>query len=151
MHFDLVDFFPYQVRLFASRVGDVVAHVYTKEYGLSVSEWRALSILGSADGLSANEVVARSSMDKVNVSRAVQSLRKRNLVKRDIDGADRRKSVLRLTQEGRDIYNKIVPLVIDADKQLTATLSSDEKHQLTVLMQKVQQQAKQILKDQNPT
>lgn len=147
MHdFDLRDFFPYRVRVFATAVSAAVTRVYTERHGLAVSEWRTMAILGSNRALSAKEIVEKSSMDKVNVSRAVQSLRKKGLLKRDIDGDDRRRAVLRLTEEGNRVFQDLVPLVRDVEQQLISDLSDDELRVLEKLMARVKTKAEETLK-----
>ncbi|MDD7909864.1 MULTISPECIES: MarR family winged helix-turn-helix transcriptional regulator [Pseudovibrio] len=142
MHdFDLRDFFPYRVRVFAAAVSAAVTRVYTERHGLAVSEWRTMAILGSNRALSATEIVEKSSMDKVNVSRAVQSLRKKGLLKRDIDGDDRRRSVLRLTEEGNRIFQDLVPLVREVEQELIADLTEEELTLLEGLMDRVRKRA----------
>ncbi|WP_310621645.1 MarR family winged helix-turn-helix transcriptional regulator [Flexibacterium corallicola] len=139
--FQLEKFFPYKVRIFGSAVSSAVSSVYRERYGLSVSEWRTMAILGGTKALSASEIVERSSMDKVNVSRAVQALRKKELLRRDIDGEDRRKSVLRLTEKGLAVYNDVIPLVQSVEAALTENLSLEEQATLLSLMEKVQKNA----------
>ncbi|KZL15403.1 Transcriptional regulator HosA [Pseudovibrio axinellae] len=143
--FQLGAFFPYKVRVFGTAVSAAVSSVYRERYGLSVSEWRTMAILGRNQALSASEIVERSSMDKVNVSRAVQSLRKKELLRRDIDGEDRRKSVLRLTAEGLRIFYDVIPLVRDVEAALTANLSEEEQTLLMTLMEKVQHNAEALV------
>lgn len=143
--FELGVFFPYKVRVFGTAVSAAVSSVYRERYGLSVSEWRTMAILGRNQALSASEIVEHSSMDKVNVSRAVQSLRKKEFLRRDIDGEDRRKSVLRLTAEGQRIFRDIVPLVRDVETALTANLSAQERQVLLCLMEKVQHNAEALV------
>ncbi len=145
--FQLGSFFPYKVRVFGTAVSTAVSSVYRERYGLSVSEWRTMSILGHTQALSASEIVERSSMDKVNVSRAVQSLRKKELLRRDIDGEDRRKSVLRLTEKGLAVFNDVIPLVRNVEAALTENLTADEEAVLLSLMEKVQKNAEALIGD----
>ena len=139
--FDLTTFFPYQVRVYYRSVSDSVTAIYASLFGLSVSEWRTMAVLGADQALSASEIVARSSMDKVNVSRAVQGLRKAGLLKRDIDGDDRRRAVLRLTDKGRETLETLVPLVLKLEAELLEGLTSDERDTLVRLMEKVRRNA----------
>ncbi|WP_208985649.1 MarR family transcriptional regulator [Pseudovibrio sp. Ad26] len=143
--FQLGSFFPYKVRVFGTAVSTAVSSVYRERYGLSVSEWRTMAILGRNQALSASEIVERSSMDKVNVSRAVQALRKKEFLRRDIDGEDRRKSVLRLTEKGLAVFNDVIPLVRDVEAALTENLSAEEQAVLLTLMEKVQKNAEGLI------
>ena len=67
--FTLEAFFPYQVRMFYLQVSQAVSAIYASRYGLSVSEWRTMAVLGSHQPLSASEVVRHSSIRSVGRSR----------------------------------------------------------------------------------
>ncbi|MCP4073441.1 MAG: winged helix-turn-helix transcriptional regulator, partial [Hyphomicrobiales bacterium] len=109
--FDLKNFFPYLVRVYYRAVSEAVSSVYTEKFGLSVSEWRTMAVLGPHNSISASEIVEQSSMDKVAVSRAIKGLQAKGFLKRDIDGDDRRRAALRLTLEGRNTFANLVPKV----------------------------------------
>ena len=139
--FTLHNFFPYLVRIFYRAVSGSVSRVYGSEFDLSVSEWRTMAVLGPYGVLSATEIVERSSIDKVNVSRAIKGLQKRGYLKRDIDGEDKRKAVLRLTGDGRQTYTLLIPMIKAIEDQLLNGLSDDEITTLIRLMAKVQRNA----------
>ena len=114
-----------------------------------MSEWRTMVVLGPTGALSAGEIVARSSMDKVNVSRAVKGLLAHGFLTRDIDGEDRRRSVLRLTREGRRVFNEIVPQVRDMEATCLKGLSQSETATLISLMERVRLNAESHSPEQN--
>ncbi|MCV6576739.1 MAG: MarR family winged helix-turn-helix transcriptional regulator, partial [Cohaesibacter sp.] len=116
--FDLKSFFPYLVRVYYQSVSSSVGDIYSDLYALSVSEWRVMAVLAPPQSMSALDIIERSSMNKVNVSRAVARLRKRGYLKQDIDGDDRRRSVLRLTQEGCKVFHDLIPRVKEVERQL---------------------------------
>lgn len=138
--FDLKSFFPYQVRVFYQVVSDSVMRIYGPLYGLSVSEWRTMAVLGTRV-LSASEIVERSSMDRVAVSRAIKGLRDAGLLKRDIDGDDRRRAVLRLTEKGAAVFNDLIPRVKDLERRLLEGLTPEEETLMLTLMQRVSDNA----------
>ena len=139
--FALHNFFPYLVRIYYRAVSGSVSRIYGAEFDLSVSEWRTMAVLGPHGVLSATEIVDRSSIDKVNVSRAIKGLQKRRYLKRDIDGEDKRKAVLRLTAEGRRTYMLLIPMVKALEEQLMEGISPEEITTLIRLMAKVQKNA----------
>ena len=100
-----------------------------------------MAVLGSHQALSAGEIVARSSMDKVAVSRAIKRLRQAGLLKRDIDGDDRRRAVLRLTDRGAEVFGHLVPLVLELEERLLQGLSAEERATLLSLMERVRANA----------
>ncbi len=142
--FDLASFFPYIVRVYYQAVSNSVANIYGPRFGLTVSEWRTMVVLGPQQALSAGEIVARSSMDKVAVSRAIKRLRDSGLLKRDIDGDDRRRAVLRLTDKGRAVFDSLVPLVLQLEADLLDGSSDDERETLLRLMDRVRRNAEAL-------
>lgn len=143
--FDLHKFFPYMVRVFYRSVSDSISHIYTSKFNLSVSEWRVIVTLGTNNVFSASEIVERSSVTKVNVSRATKSLHKRGLLKRDINGIDKRRAALRLTAEGKEIYTTLVPLVTALEEELLDGLTQREFETLISLMSKIQKNAENVI------
>lgn len=141
MAFDLGAFFPYRVRVFYQAVSSSVSDIYEPLFGLSVSEWRTMAVLGPHQALSAGEIVERSSMDKVTVSRAIKKLRAAGLLKRDIDGDDRRRAVLRLTAKGVATHRDLVPLVLAREEALLEGFSDSERDALLRMMERVRRNA----------
>jgi DNA-binding MarR family transcriptional regulator len=135
--FELTNFFPYLVRVYYRAVSEAVSNVYSSRYNLSMSEWRTMVVLGPNGALSASEIVARSSMDKVNVSRAIKGLQKIGFLRRDIDGQDKRRAVLRLTEKGSEALAVLVPLVRQVEENLLTGLSGAERKTLIDLMDRV--------------
>jgi len=135
--FDLHRFFPYLVRIYYRAVSEAISSVYTENFGLSVTEWRTMAVLGPHKSLSASQIVAQSSMDKVIVSRAIKGLQAQGLLKRDIDGDDRRRAVLRLTGQGQALFAKLVPMVKKAEENCLQSLNMQERNTLIGLMQRV--------------
>ncbi len=142
--FSLSSFFPYQVRVFYLAVSQSVSDIYSSLYGLSVAEWRTMAVLGNHQPLTASDVVQRSSIDKVSVSRAIQALLKRGFLERQTDPDDRRRVNLQLTIEGQAAFDDLVPRVQALEQQLLGSLSEEEQQTLLALMQKVRNRAEQI-------
>ena len=135
--FDLHSFFPYLVRIYYRAVSAAVSQIYGSMYDLSVSEWRVMAVLGPGNIMSASDIVERSSMTRVNVSRAIKSMQKSGLLKRDINGDDKRMAALRLTARGDEVFDALIPLVSQLEKDLLSGLSKEEIHSLISMMEKV--------------
>ncbi len=102
---DLEHFLPYRLSVLANRVSGTLARAYSQRFGLTVTEWRIMAVLGRYPGLSANELAERTAMDKVAISRAVARLLESGDLLRSFDRADRRRSKLRLSKAGFAIYD----------------------------------------------
>ncbi len=145
--FALDSYFPYQVRIFYRAISQSVTNIYSTMFGLTVSEWRAMAVLGSHEPLSASDIVERSSIDKVNASRAIKGLQKRGLLERQVDPDDGRRAMLRLSPEGQKVFQTLVPLVQALENQLLEGLSATERDTLWELMNRVRMNAEEITRN----
>ena len=99
-------------------ISTTIAKAYEKQFGISIPEWRVIAILGRFPGLSAVEVADRTMMDKVAVSRAVSKLIETGRIDREFADADRRRSILNLSDEGRRVHNEVAPLALAFEREL---------------------------------
>lgn len=140
----LEDFLPYRLSILSHTVSTTIAQVYDKRFGLSIPEWRVIAILGRFPGLSAVEVADRTLMDKVAVSRAVSKLLKNGRIDRQFADADRRRSILNLSEEGRRVHNEVAPLALQFERNLLEGLSDDERGKLDVIMERLLARAREL-------
>ncbi|KAF1686686.1 MarR family transcriptional regulator [Pseudoxanthomonas broegbernensis] len=134
---ELEHFLPYRLSVLSNRVSQTIADIYQKRFGLAITEWRVMAVLGRFSDLSANEVAERTAMDKVAVSRAVARLLERSLIKREIHSDDRRRSVLALSEVGYSVYDEIAPMALACEQRLVATLDEQERAVLDRLLRKL--------------
>lgn len=123
---DLPNFLPYRLAVATDAVSGRLARRYREEFDLSIPEWRVMAVLGRYPDISANEVAARSAMDKVQVSRAVALLIRNGHLDRRADDTDRRRTMLSLSDSGQEIYRRIVPMARTYEQDLFARLSGPE-------------------------
>lgn len=136
--FDLQAFFPYQVRVFYSDVTNALSAVYQRDYGMMPAEWRTMAILGAAGtGLQATEIVSRSSMDKVVVSRAVKRMEERGYLKRSTHSEDGRSFLLELSTEGRVVYEDLGPKLLAVERKMLSGLSEDDIYGFLAIAQRI--------------
>lgn len=121
-----------------------IAHAYEREFGLTIPQWRVIAVLARYPNLSAIEVAARTAMDKVAVSRAVQGLLASRRVVRGLDKGDRRRSVLRLSALGRSVYTRVAPLALGYEKRLLDTLSNSDRRVLDRLIGRLIDRAREL-------
>ncbi|PLW75959.1 MarR family winged helix-turn-helix transcriptional regulator [Cohaesibacter celericrescens] len=104
-------FFPYRLAIAAEAFSRNIAQVYSKEYGLTREEWRLLYLLANAERLDSQELSRRTTLDKVQVSRASQRLEEKKFISREISTTDRRLRDLSITEAGRSLFEDIKPKV----------------------------------------
>ncbi|QDO99249.1 MarR family transcriptional regulator [Ferrovibrio terrae] len=133
----LEKFLPYRLSVITNRISGALSRHYADRFGIGIPEWRVIANLGRTPGLTANEVVERSAMDKVTVSRAVAALEQKGLLAREKDSDDKRKSRLTLSVKGQGVYAEIAPLALGFERDLLTALSVDEVAQLDRIIDKL--------------
>lgn len=137
-------FVPYRLSVLSNIVSMSIAQAYEREFGLSIPEWRVLAVLAKYPNLSAVEVAERTAMDKVAVSRAVQSLLASRRLLRGYDKGDRRRSILRLSAAGRAVYMRVAPLALGYERKLLDALSATDRRALDRLIGRLMERARKI-------
>lgn len=140
----LEEFLPYRLSILSNTVSRAIAGVYDRRFGLSIPEWRVIAVLGRFPGLSAVEVAERTMMDKVAVSRAVSKLIKSARIDREFADADRRRSILNLSEDGRRVHDEIAPLALKFEADLLHGLSEDEIRALNAVMERLMARARLV-------
>jgi DNA-binding MarR family transcriptional regulator len=108
-----------------------------RRYGLMRPEYAVLYALGLRDGIAAKDVCASTGLPKNTISRAIQELLRRKLIRRVTDRRDRRSFVLRLAAEGRRIVDETVPAMVEREKRMLETLNGEEQRMLSSLLARV--------------
>jgi DNA-binding MarR family transcriptional regulator len=134
---DLQHYFPYRLARLAEQVSLSVAEVYAVRFSLSRQEWRILAVLGARSELATKEIGRLTTLDKMNVSRAMQSLEARGIVRRSRDPDDGRERIVALTAAGRALYRRIVPLALERETTLLGVLTPQEIETLDRVMRKL--------------
>jgi DNA-binding MarR family transcriptional regulator len=150
--FDLGRYFPLRMALLSQRLTRAVATVYADRFQLSAPEWRMMAVPGQEGAMSTGELVQRTEMDKVRVSRAVLRLLAGGYITERRDSMDRRRTIVELSASGRAIHTRIVPLVLAAEADALADLSTEEREMFQRLIDKLEAHAGRVLTaDEAPT
>jgi len=124
---ELERFLPYRLSVLSNQVSRGIAETYAGRFGLSVTEWRVIAILGRYPDLTATEVAERAAMDKVAVSRAVRRLLNGDLLQRREGDADRRTKHLCLSGSGLKVFDAIAPAALHYEQRLLERLDPEER------------------------
>jgi DNA-binding MarR family transcriptional regulator len=138
----LEEFLPYRLSVLSNTVSRGISAAYVDRFGLSIREWRIIAVLGRFPGLSAAEIVKRTEMDKVAVSRAVSRLIGDGRLERSLSDADKRRSVLVLSGEGKRLFNQISPMAKSYEERLLKCLGTEDQDRLSDILDNLQKQAK---------
>jgi DNA-binding MarR family transcriptional regulator len=135
--FRLANFLPYRLAVVTESVSRVFAENIEQAFKLTRSEWRVLAVIVEHGTMSPTMVGQHSAMDKVKVSRAVQSLVGKGLVRRTQDPGDGRGLLLSLTRKGTTTHNGLVPLSIRTEAEIFKGLTRADKVALERILAKI--------------
>ncbi len=123
------------------------SRTFQKRFGVGVREWRVIAILGDQGPASAADMVGPAAFDKATVSRAISTLEKNGYVERLPDQSDGRKQLVRLTDQGVDLHDGMVPLAKMRAKVIEAALTSKERAQFQIILGKLKTQIEWLESD----
>lgn len=127
---ELEHFIPYRLSVLSNRLSTAIAHIYAERFSLGMTEWRVMAVLGRYPELSAIEVAKRTAMDKVAVSRAVARLIESGWLVRSLHEEDRRRSVLRLSKSGHEVYDEVAPMALAFEQRVFGDMPPEQLTQL---------------------
>ena len=142
--FELHDFFPYLVRVFYRDVTTAIASIYQAQFGMTPAEWRCMVLIGPSNKLTANEIVMRSTMDKVTVSRAITRMKRNSWIESHANIADGRSKLISLSSEGRAVYYDLTPQALEMEQKLLRGISEEQKRQFISIMNQISASRRQI-------
>ena len=130
-------YLPYRLSILSNRISALISETYSAKFALSITEWRIMAVLGEYPGVSADEVSLKTQIEKSILSRAISKLLHRKLLERAFDPADKRRSMLRLTETGLSVYDELVPISYDYEQQLLTCFSDSESQQFSELIDRL--------------
>jgi DNA-binding MarR family transcriptional regulator len=118
----------------------------TGREGLSHSQAAALAVLSAADrALPLSHLARYLTQEAQSTTELADRLERRGLVRRMRDARDRRLVLLELTDEGREVYERIRPSLSEGGEQLFAGLGEDERATMADLLAPVRESAATLL------
>lgn len=126
MKSELDSFFPYRLAATAEAFSRNLLDVYRRQFGLSREEWRLLFLLAEGESVTSTELSRKTTLDKVQVSRASQRLTDKGLISREIAPSDRRLRLYTCTDAGKALFDQILPQVQRRAKEILVTMSEQD-------------------------
>jgi DNA-binding MarR family transcriptional regulator len=102
-----------------------------------MGEGRCLAAIGAFSPLSVNAVANQSNLNKIQASRAVQSLVDKGLVLKAASRSDARGVVLTLTPQGRSTWKRVMAVIERRNAEIVSCLSATEIRQFQNLLERL--------------
>jgi MarR family transcriptional regulator, negative regulator of the multidrug operon emrRAB len=103
-----------------------------RPFGLAEADFRVLTTLFSQPEGAAHpsDLCARAGQSPANMSRISDALVSRNLITRVLSAQDRRRMVLRITEEGEELVRRLLPQMFVSLREMLADFSDAEQLQM---------------------
>lgn len=131
-------FLPYRLSIASNLVSGAIARVYQSLFGLSIPEWRIVTVVAESRAITQQEIGQRTRMDKVTVSRAAIALERRGLIERRAHPGDGRSQLLHLSETGRTLYENVAPKAKELEARLFGDFTAGELATLTAMLRRAE-------------
>jgi DNA-binding MarR family transcriptional regulator len=132
----LEDHLGYWLRL----VSNHVSHAFkakVEAHGVTVAEWVVLRILFTADDINPSQIAEHLGMTRGAISKLVDRLVDKKLVRIRVEKSDRRFQSILLTLAGRTIVPKLASLADENDEEFFSSLNDKQRSQLAALLKQI--------------
>jgi len=110
-----------------------------QDYGITPEQFGMLEQLYQNEGITQKKLSELHGKDQTSVGKTLERLEHKDLIIRSTDPVDRRAILLRLSEEGKELYLQVVPLMNDMDQSLRELITPEGEEQLAVLLNKIYQ------------
>jgi len=117
-----------------------------RENGLDLSkeQWSVLKRLHVNDGQPQNNLAFITHRDKTSMTRLINSMESENLVERKTDENDRRVNRIFLTDYGKEVIQKVQPIMYDLIPAVQESLGEEEIETLITTLKKIKSKIAEI-------
>ncbi len=96
-------------------------------YDVTVWQWLILMFLRLENGQSQAQLAEKCGKEKTNITRIIDAMEEKGLIKRAKDKTDRRRNIISVTDNGARIESKLTPIVVKGHQKALAGFSDEGK------------------------
>ena len=111
---------------------------------LSKEQWSVLKRLRVNDGQPQNDLAFITHRDKTSMTRLVNTMESKNLVERKSDENDRRVNRIFLTDHGKEVIEKVIPIMSELIPAVQESLTEEEIETLITTLKKIKAKIAEI-------
>ncbi|MCW8330956.1 MarR family transcriptional regulator [Photobacterium sp. SDRW27] len=134
--FDRKSSFGWMVNVIANQASKMF-EAELKKQGLTIALWPTLMCLWEEEGVTQSDISKKSKVENSTTTRTLDKLEKLELVERQPDPNSRRSFRIYLTDEGRALKERLLPIPVAVNKELLSSLEPDEQKEMIRLLQKM--------------
>lgn len=129
--------------------GFIVQQAFKSEgLDLTKEQWSVLKRLRVNDGQPQNDLAFITHRDKTSMTRLINAMEANELVVRRKDAKDRRVNRVYLTKHGKDVIEKVLPIMYDLIPAVQQTLTKEEIETLVKTLMKIKTRIETLADDE---
>jgi MarR family transcriptional regulator, negative regulator of the multidrug operon emrRAB len=123
-----------------------------RPFGLTEAEFRVLTTLFSQpEGVAhPSDLCARTAQSPANMSRISDALVSRDLITRVLSAQDRRRMVLRITEQGEELVRRLLPHLFAPLREMLRDVSEAEQEQLIAQLKRLGMRLDEVMAQESP-
>lgn len=146
-----MDFLTSRVLRLSNTFGLYASRRYREEHGMTLPEWRVMSIIAACQPTTAREISRVLVTDKAWVGLSVAKLQRRGFVTRSTDKQDARRALISLTRQGKDKHDAILATALRRQRRLLKLLPAGAGATLIACLDLLQAEAERMLEELDAT
>lgn len=119
-------FVTYRISRVQAKLNAQASRILHKTSGITLTQWRVIALVGAAGQTQSSKLSKEAALDKGLLSRNLKTLIEQGVVASRTDSGDHRVQVLSLTDKGRAIFEKTLPVTRARQTQLREGLTDEE-------------------------
>jgi len=148
---DITSTLSYRVLLLSNTLARWAAREYPRRFGVSLPEWRVLSIVAARSPVAVNAIADAISVDKAWVSRTLRRLARGGYTRPRQDPRDERRVLIEITGKGRAKAEDMLRASQDRQRRLVAGLAPADLRRFLEVLRWLQTRADAMLLADLPT
>lgn len=108
-----------------------------KGYKITIDQWLIIKSILENPEITQQELAKNVFKDNASVTRIIDLMVKSNYLNRKVDTNDRRKSILSVTKEGKDIIQKVQNIVLENRKIALKGIDKEDLDAMDIILQKI--------------
>ncbi len=108
-----------------------------KGYKITIDQWLIIKSILENPEITQQELAKNVFKDNASVTRIIDLMVKSNYLNRKVDTNDRRKSILSVTKEGKDIIEQVQNIVLENRKIALESIDKEDLDAMDIILQKI--------------
>ncbi len=116
---------------------DIQKQLTKSGFDITVDQWVVLENISQKQGISQNELAEVTAKDAPTITRILDLMQKKGIIKKQLFKKDARKFAIYLTPFGEDLHKKVKPIVLALRKKGWGDLSDEDYNTLVRIMDSI--------------